>query len=836
MFKAACCIAATVLLFLPVAFWLYSAAPVNPVENAAVADRFVMPEYCRPEPGERLVYLSGIVFLPLVLFGIAFAWRRWGSRLPSPPSYAVLGLEVIFTGGLTVLSWAAFRGNNCFHLRLNQFFLYPLLAVPFVPAVLLVMRWDLGGGRFIRPLLHLAALGLVGVIFLCDVFTDKGPYCTELHFTAVFFPVVQVYEGKALLIDCASQYGLYPQLLLPLFRITSLSILTFTLVMALLTAGSFIALYRFLCRACENKTAAFIGFAALLFNTWFSFVKWANLDLYFQYFPIRLVFPAFLVLMAWRYLRRPTRWLYWTLLAFLAVGVLWNTDAGLPSLLAWTLTLCFAELFGDDWRSAARHIAGHWAATAAALTAVVTLYSGAIRLSYGALPDYGQFFIYQHLYFLSGYYKTPLSPPSTWVLAALVYLAGLAHAAFAVVARRRTPRAIMVFLLSVLGVGLSSYYQGSSNPIVLFLVWWPCLLLLTLFLDDLLMQLKQKPARLFPWFATAALSWFLVGGACSLAPQLPFFGKAIAANYQRMSDPRIPRPLREEADLLARSAPAGHDVVVAAPYSALMHLASKHPAVNPSSLFQMVLMEEFRQLEDRLSQSPSTLVLVDKNTYSLVSWMANDRGLRTLVEFLRARYEIEATTPYCYLFARRSDGQLLLDEKEKSLLHLGVRARLPAKGLTFMPLSTKLPWSVELIVNPATNQGPNAALVGNYYAEGVAGFVIQQETPGEYSLTLGDGKACQHILPFRLRPGEWNYLALVHSDKAFTIYLDGTPVASEDASDLQIQDSPLPLQIGNRIAGDWPFGGEIKEIHVLNRALASDEIAAAARTIRSKLP
>jgi hypothetical protein len=79
-------------------------------------------------------------------------------------------------------------------------------------------------------------------------------------------------------------------------------------------------------------------------------------------------------------------------------------------------------------------------------------------------------------------------------------------------------------------------------------------------------------------------------------------------------------------------------------------------------------------------------------------------------------------------------------------------------------------------------------------------------------------------------------LALVHSDKAFTIYLDGTPVASEDASDLQIQDSPLPLQIGNRIAGDWPFGGEIKEIHVLNRALASDEIAAAARTIRSKLP
>ena len=58
MRKAACCIAAAVLLLLPVAFWLYSAAPVNPAEQAVVADRFVRPDLCCPRPGERGSFTS----------------------------------------------------------------------------------------------------------------------------------------------------------------------------------------------------------------------------------------------------------------------------------------------------------------------------------------------------------------------------------------------------------------------------------------------------------------------------------------------------------------------------------------------------------------------------------------------------------------------------------------------------------------------------------------------------------------------------------------------------------------------------------------------------------
>jgi hypothetical protein len=51
-----------------------------------------------------------------------------------------------------------------------------------------------------------------------------------------------------------------------------------------------------------------------------------------------------------------------------------------------------------------------------------------------------------------------------------------------------------------------------------------------------------------------------------------------------------------------------------------------------------------------------------------------------------------------------------------------------------------------------------------------------------------------------------------------------------------MEDSLLPLQIGNWVGNDRPFNGDVKEVRVRNRTLAPDEIAAAAGSIRAKLP
>jgi hypothetical protein len=475
------------------------------------------------------------------------------------------------------------------------------------------------------------------------------------------------------------------------------------------------------------------------------------------------------------------------------------------------------------------------AAAGCVLTTVAALYSGVIRLRYGVFPEYGQFFYYQRLYFMAGFYKLPMNPPSTWVLVGLVYLAGLAYAAFALAARQGTPRAKMTFLLSILGVGLSSYYQGRSHPVVLVLVWWPCLLLLTLFLDDLLLRLKEKPTGPLPLFTTAVLAWFLVGSACSLTPELRTIGNKIGADYQVMFNSKAPRLRQKEVALLARLVPPGQKVVVASRHAALIHLESRRSAVNPASFpGQMLLMEESQRLGELLAQSPSSPVLIDKSVFGLEDWHGRDRGLRALVALLQKRYEVTAATEESLLFTRRPDGELLLGGEEGAIVHVAVRDGAPLAGFGFAPVAVNPPWSLEMVVKPAAAQRPNAALVGDHGSH-LGGFVIHQESPGVWALVVGDGKTYQPILHFGLRPDEWNYLALVRTEDAFTVYLDGAPVASKAVPGLQMGETPLPLQIGNWVNNDRPFSGEVKEVRILNRALAPGEIAAAAESIREKL-
>jgi concanavalin A-like lectin/glucanase superfamily protein len=835
MLKGACCIAVSVLLFLPLALWLYSSAPMPQAKRAALAQQFVHPERCRPEPGERRAYLAGIVFLPACLFGLAFAWRRWAGRLPSLPGLA-LAAEVALAAALAVFAWLALLADDYRYLRLNPFFVRPLLAVPLLPAAFLALRWDLGGRRWVRPAVHALALGLTALPLLASLYNDRSPYTGAAHFSAVFYPVVAVCQGRALLIDCASQYGLYPHLLQPLFALTGLSVLSFTAVMGLLLAASYLGLWLFLARASGNRTAAFVGFASLLLNGWFSFFRAADFNPYFQYLPIRFVFPALLVPLGWRYLRRPTRGLYWGLLAFLAAGVLWNLDSGLPALLAWAATLCFAELCGGDGWAAARRVAGHLGAATAVPAGAFLLYSAAIRLAYGAFPDYGQFLVYQRLYFAAGFMKLPMQWPGAWALVALVYLAGLAHAAFALAARRGTPRAKVIFLLSVLGIGLSSYYQGRSHPNILLLVGWPGCVLLALFLDDVLARLKERPVRPMPWLAAAALGWFLVGSACGLAPAVGQAATVLAAKYRADGDPSAPPQREAETALLRRAVPPGDKVFIAAPQASFLHLASGRPGLSPSTILQMVRMDEFRELDGLLDKSPSTPVLVDQSVFGLTTWATTNRGLRLFVDMLREKYEITGEAGDSYLFGRRAGGASLLGPDPACSFQVGVRGEALAGGLAFAPCSPRPPWSLEVVMKPSADEAPYAAVVGNHPGNGTGGFVLHHEGAGACALVAGDGKAWRRVLGFGVAPGAWNYIALVHDGQAVTAYVNGTPVASASVADFTIEDSPLPLQVGNWCGGDRPFRGQIREVRILGRALSAAEIAQTAERIPARLP
>jgi hypothetical protein len=645
-------LAIAVGLFFPWAAWIYSANQVTPRESAQTARLFIIPWACQPEPGERLVFQFGLIFFPVALLGLSFAFGRLRSRRWfRVPLVYLGGVELTVAGLLASGGWWCLREQHFFHLARHRFFERPFRTWPIFLASVVLLRLRSGEHRAVKGMVHGLALALVALLAIACVFDENGAYSRTWHFTAAFQSVVQVHQGNALLINCRGQYGLYAHFLQPLFALCGLSVLKFTLVMGLLLATSFVALWAFLREATANHLAAGFGFFALVFAGWLYHrfpggQAFHCFDPYFQYHPIRFLFPTALVWLGWTYLRRPRRGLYWGALVFLSAGVLWNFDSGLPALLTWITTLCFADLFRPGARAKIGALAGHLGAGGLSGAGVVGLYAAAMFLRYGAFPDFAEFFHFQKLFYLAGFCMLPMEFPGTWVLVVLVYLAGLTYAAFALAANRGTVKANMVFLLSVLGLGLFSYYQGRSHPYVLTLVWWPCFLLMTLFLDELLVTLRAGHGRPLHWFFSAVLVWCLAGFSWSAVREVPLGLRLIGAHLSQTLEPQDAALQQEVARIRSQAAP-GAGMVILAPSEALLHLASGVPPVSPCSYIEMILREDHVNLLRYLEQHPGVRIYVEKQLFDH-DWPRF--GSRWLFDQIQERYERADETPGGYFF------------------------------------------------------------------------------------------------------------------------------------------------------------------------------------------
>jgi hypothetical protein len=837
MVRGALCILGAVCLVAPVVVWLLSTGPVPPNERERLAQAFILPIYCNPEPGEQRAFLGSIVLLPAGILGLAALSQRGQFRFFPPRAQAVRWVvELVLAVLLLGLAWFCLRPDDFFEVRQNLFVKHPFGTLPLFAATVAVVALDLGKMRLFRPITHLLALAAIGIVFLTCLTGDTGAYAQSPHFNAMFFSSVQVAQGKTLLLDCLNQYGLYSQFLQPVFALIGLSVLKFTVVMGLLLALSYAALGTFLRQACTNRSVALFGFLALVFCGWSCFITYAQFDLYFQYLPIRFVFPALLVLIAWRYFRRPGRALYWGGLLTLSAGVLWNLDSGLPTFMTWLCTLGYAEFLANDFRNGLKKSLKHLAAGSVALAGVLICYAAGVYFRSGAVPDFGQLFYFQRLFYAAGFTKTPLQLPGTWALVTLTYLAGLTHAAFALLTRKDSLRAKSVFLLSVLGIGLFSYYQAHPHHMVLLLVWWPVFPLLTLFLDELIDRVRDRQDCLFPWAVAGLIAWLLIGSACSFFPQVPLFARTIAANYQAFRPRSQLLGLKPETEVLKTHVAHGEKVFLASAADGLLHLTSSLPTHWPCSFAQMLLVEDYRALTRMLDDEPTTKVYVDGTIFGLQGWYKDHEGAKLLIAFLQNHYCLVASTPRGYLFERCPEDEAFPGEcREEPLVWFRSREGTIGDGIALRPISLGPSLTVELLLQPAEAQVANAAVIGNHPGAGVEGFVLMAESPGVYVLLAGDGQNWHRLLDFPLEANAWSHLALVRQGTTIRVYVNGRLAATSAATGGTIKDSPLSLHVGNWYRGDRPFHGRIKEVKVLNRALAPSEIFQRADCLRNRL-
>lgn len=485
----------------------------NYFDKAYISENFVVPlEGFRPEQAERAQYLFTLISLPsfILIFGVLNSKWKFLHFLTVRNHNLIVYISALV---VIILGCLDFRLYALYYFDSSPLFSYPLtffgIAIVFIIATLYFNKWinsstDAHRIRLVNFVYFLLVI-LTLLIVLPLLVARRGNLVTNYFFDgsfdAYFYSIVQVIKGKTFLVNLNSQYGLYPYFLLPVIKLIGLDISVFSVLQIVLYSIFLTMFLLVLEKLVQNpwiKLLCLLTYVYLMHVLGFFHTPYYY---YYQYVPHRLVTPALIILVSLFYYQdgKLKRILY--LLGFLvsSIALLWNLDTGIPVFGVWVLSLLFNELirnagsFKKFFIHSLRHIlvAILFVIGSSVLLLVYTIYRS------GFFPNIKDYLFYQGVFYGNGYFMLPMSLFHPWNLVILVYLVGIIQSVFYLGSKLFSDqpgdaisvpdhwKRMMVFALSIIGVGLFGYYQGRSHPIVLPAVLWPALLLVAIYISDL---------------------------------------------------------------------------------------------------------------------------------------------------------------------------------------------------------------------------------------------------------------------------------------------------------------------------------------------------------------
>ncbi|RYX88481.1 MAG: hypothetical protein EOO28_36020 [Comamonadaceae bacterium] len=464
-----------------------------------------------PEPEERFIFVSLAVLLPLLAFGAA----ALTNRVPISPgkwgrvSYRFLAAAVPWLAAGALLG--PFFGSD-FVAAISGLFVFPIpkINLPLALALMAACAWC--WHHAFQPRRLVASAGKIGawphwmavLALLCvhvfswrwvgfDAVDTTGAW--SIHVDSTIHALSQVVAGKTILVDLPSQYGMFPEMLAPVFRLTGFSVLAFTSLMALMQIIAMVALYSALrthVRITQLRVMALLTLYVVTFETvlFFSGVN----ERYFQYWPIRFFWPAVSVWLFCQTLSRPTLARSSLLSAASAIGLLWNLDSGLFIVVAYGAYLS-ARLAVTVLKPYKKGVAKLYVIRLAvhATTVVITplLFFALLRVKAAQPLNYDWLFGYQKVFYEAGFAMLPMPPAlDSWSSVLGVYLIGLVVALDSWFRNPSRQRADIIFYLSMLGLGLFFYYQGRSHILNLITVCWPAVMIVAMLGDEYLRAIR----------------------------------------------------------------------------------------------------------------------------------------------------------------------------------------------------------------------------------------------------------------------------------------------------------------------------------------------------------
>ena len=367
-------------------------------------------------------------------------------------------------------------------------------------------------------------------------------------FDAVVYPLTEVYNGKTILANLPSQYGLYPEFMAPLFSLIGLSILNISILFGIMQLASMVSLGVFISKTINLFPIKYLISTSLIAATFSSVGHYIGVDdAYFQYWPIRFFWPALITLQFYQFAASRTAKKAFAISISSTLATLWNADVGAVIFITFfaylvsrlTLSIAakrFGEINNDDWsrRKYARAIGVHLL-TFSILALLAVAY---LELKSGTRIELKDIFKYQDVFYRMGFMKLEMPIyPHPWMSILSIYFLGIIYAITLWRAGIHTVKVDSIFFLSTLGLGIFSYYEGRSHIYNLATVLWPSLILLGIFSDTIISRLKKnKLNRALIIYPFSALSIPLIISA-GLISHADLFVKSALELPDRLASP-----------------------------------------------------------------------------------------------------------------------------------------------------------------------------------------------------------------------------------------------------------------------------------------------------------
>lgn len=457
------------------------------------------------EQSERMQYILLTISFPIIYIFVYKLLQKINKKIPNCKIiyniFSILNVLVII--GLLFWTGTIDRRNLILGKYISTL---QIIISCYIGAMLLLIYRMIGKKKKMKIFLYAITsviIGMISYLYINPTWGQTG-YIAH-HADAYYNPILKITSGLTPYIDFTPIYGCYSYVLALIQNLFDNSIMCFSIIQSVLIAILLINLSIIIYKNIKNKALGFITINATIFSM-IIYSYTVNKGPYLQFVPHRVLFISIILLFITIYLRyrNTEKKLLLQIIGYFITtcSLFWNIETGLIVLIVWTGFLGYEILFFNSLKNKKTYISILKLLIMSVLSVIMTYFIIFIitYLRTGSIIDIKSLIASQTFFYKDGFNMIKMSLKKPWIVLIYIYLIGLIISLkklYFMSSEKRIlfNRYAIIFVLSILGIGVFSYYQGRSHDSVFVGVIYPGTILIGVFTDILLEKISLVKAK-----------------------------------------------------------------------------------------------------------------------------------------------------------------------------------------------------------------------------------------------------------------------------------------------------------------------------------------------------